>query len=169
MSFNIPQTVVDDRSEKVQGLFRKLDAVTAPRTADGATAIVAGQAVIASTADFDVILPVAAFTFAEFQGVVGLSRVDDEKALITGVKEYTANEALTLVREGRVAVFVDDTVAKDGAVWFVHTAGASALHTFRSDIDTAAASKIPAVYEEAGVAGDLVWIRISDGARTASL
>ena len=162
----IPQTEVTDRVIRIQGRFNPFGPIeTSPRTADGATAIDPGMAVIKSTADTDVILPAAAFTEIAFQGVVGVSSVDKEKALLTGDKSYVANDLLTIVQDGVVEVLVDDTVAKDGVAWFVHTAGTSDVHTFRSDIDTDKASSIPAVYLEDGVAGDIVKIRVSAGAR----
>lgn len=166
-----PQTAVTDRVTKIQGQFNPFDQITTDtRTADGATAIEAGMAVIKSTADTDVILPAAAFTEIAFQGVVGYSPVDTEQTLLTGVRTYVANDVLTIVRDGKVFVLVDDTVAKDGVVWFVHTAGGdSDLHTYRIDIDTDKASAIPAVYETDGVAGDLVLIRVSEGARIATI
>lgn len=161
-----PQTSVVDRVTRIQGRFNPFDQVsTSVRTADGATAIDPGMAVIKSTADTDVILPAAAFTEMAFQGVVGWSPVDNEQALTTGDKSYIANDVLTIVTDGIVEVLVDDTVAKDGVAWFVHTVGTSAVHTFRSDIDTDKASSIPAVYLEDGVAGDIVKIRVSAGAR----
>lgn len=162
-----PQTSVTDRETEIQGQFNPFDQITTDtRTADGATAIDPGMAVIKGTIDTDVILPAAAFTEIEFQGVVGLSLFDKEKALSTGDKSYVANDVLTIVSDGKIFVLVDDTVAKDSACFFVHTAGgASALHTFRSDADTARASSIPAIYLKDGVADDLVEIRVSEGAR----
>jgi hypothetical protein len=162
-----PQTSVVDRRTRIQGRVNAFDQVsTSVRTADGATAIDPGMAVIKSTADNDVILPAAAFTEIQFQGVVAWSPMDKEQALTTGDKSYVANDPLTIVTDGIVEVLVTDTVAKDGVCWFVHTAGgASTIHTFRSDIDTDKAASIPAIYLEDGVSGDIVRIKISDGAR----
>ena len=162
-----PQTSVTDRETEIQGQFNPFDQIsTDTRTADGATPIDPGMAVIKSTADTDVILPAAAFTEISFQGVVGLSLVDKEKGILTGDKSFVANDVLTIVTDGKIFVFVDDTVAKDGVAFFVHTTGgASTLHTFRSDLDTNKASSIPAVYLTDGVSGDLVQIRVSEGAR----
>lgn len=162
-----PQTSVTDRVTRIQGRINPFGQIsTATRTADGATAIDPGMAVIKSTADTDVILPAAAFTEIQFQGVVALSFLDKEQALSTGDKSYVANDVLTIIEDGDVEVLVEDTVAKDGVAWFVHTTGgASSLHTFRSDIDTDKASSIPAIFLEDGVTGDIVKIRVSAGAR----
>lgn len=166
-----PQTSVTDRDTKIQGQFNPFDQITTDtRTADGATAIDPGMAVIKSTADKDVILPAATFTHIQFQGVVGLSLLDKEQSITTGDKSYVANDVLTIVTDGKIHVLVEDTVAKDGPVFFVHTTGgASTLHTFRSDLDTDKADEIPAVFLEDGVTGDLVEIRISEGARIGTV
>lgn len=166
-----PQTSVTDRETEIQGQFNPFDQITTDtRTADGATAIDPGMAVIKSTLDTDVILPAAAFTEIAFQGVVGLSLVDKEQNILTGDKSFVANDVLTIVTDGKIFVLVDDTVAKDTPCYFVHTAGgASAIHTFRSDADTARASTIPAVYLTDGVADDLVQIRVSEGARISTV
>lgn len=161
-----PQTSVTDRVTRILGRMNPFEPIiTSTRTADGATAIDPGMAVIKSTIDTDVILPAAAFTEIQFQGFVGLSLLDPEQAITTGDKSYVANDVLTIIEDGVIEVLVDDTVAKDGVVWFVHTVGTSAVHTCRSDIDTDKASSTPAVYLEDGVAGDIVRIRVSAGAR----
>ena len=166
-----PQTSVTDRVTRIQGRIHPAEPViTSSRTADGATAIDPGMAVIKSTADRDVILPAATFSIIAFQGVAAWSPMDKEKAISTGDKSYVANDELTIIEDGVVEVLVTDTVAKDGLVYFVHTTGGSStLHTFRSDLDTDKADIIPAVFLEDGVTGDIVQIRISQGARTASL
>jgi hypothetical protein len=165
-----PQTSVTDRTTRIQGRYNATEPIiTETRTADGSTAIDPGMAVIKSTADYDVTLPTATFSLVAFQGVVGWSPLDKEKAISTGDKSYVANDELTIVIDGVVEVLVTDTVAKDGAVYFTHTAGDSDVHTFRADLDTNKAQLIPAIYMEDGVSGDIVRIRISQGARTASL
>lgn len=165
-----PQTSVTDRVTRIQGRINVFDSPkTSARTADGSTAIDPGMAVIKSTADYDVVLPAAAFTEIQFQGVVAWSPMQPEQALTTGDKSYSANDDLTIIEDGIVEVLVTDTVAKDGVCWFVHTAGgASTIHTFRSDIDTDKASSIPAIYLEDGVSGDIVKIRVSAGARIST-
>jgi hypothetical protein len=162
-----PQTSVTDRRTRIQGRVNAFDQVsTSVRTADGATAIDPGMAVIKSTADYDVILPAAAFTEIQFQGVVALSLTDKEQALSTGDKSYVANDELSIVTDGIIEVLVTDTVAKDGVAYFVHTTGgASTIHTWRSDADTDKASSAPAIFLEDGVTGDIVKIKVSDGAR----
>lgn len=170
MSFT-PQTSIVDRVTRIQG---RLDDFALPLTdtkiVEGATPIEAGMAVIKGASAEQVILPVATFTFAAFRGIAVWSPVDKEKNLDTGVKVYELEDTLAIAKEGQVEVLVTDTVVEGGSVWFVHTTGgASDLHTFRSDIDTDKAAKIPAVYDEDGTTGDVVKIRVSLGARIGTL
>ena len=161
-----PQTSVEDRDTRMQGRINTFKPVnTAARTADGATAIDPGMAVIKSTADYDVILPAAVFTYAAFQGVVGWSPVDNEQNILTGDKSYAANDPLTIVRDGEVEILLGGTVAYEDDLFFVHTAGASPVHTYRADLDTAAASPVPMIALEAGVAGDIIKAHVSLGAK----
>lgn len=169
MSFT-PQTEITPRVTRIQGRINDFALpLTVTGIIEGATPVDAGMVVIKGTADNEVILPAAAFTIAEFSGVIGWSPVDKEKALFTGVKQYVAGDTASVGEDVEIEVLVTDTVAKWTAVWFVHTVGNSAVHTFRSDIDTDKASQIPAVYLEAGTTGDIVKIRVSLGAKIASL
>lgn len=162
-----PQTSVTDRRTRIQGRVNAFDQVsTSVRTADGATSIDPGMAVIKSTADTDVILPAATFTEIAFQGVVVWSPVDQEQQQSDGDRSYVANDVLAICTDGIIEVLVTDTVAKDGVAYFTHTTGgASTLHTWRSDLDTDKAASTPAIFLEDGVTGDIVKIKVSDGAR----
>ena len=161
-----PQTSVTDRVTRIQGRVNATDQIsTSVRTADGATAIDPGMAVIKGTVDTDVILPAATFTHAAFQGVVVWSAFDKEQDISSGDKSYVANDELAIITDGVVEVLVTDTVAKDGVCFFVHTTGgASTIHTFRSDLDTNKANEIPAKFLEDGVTGDIVKIRVMEAA-----
>jgi len=123
-----------------------------------------GQAVIKGTdARSQGKKPVAAFTFDEFGGVIIKATGLSEKAQADGAIDILNGQGFTVMRKGYMAVKVTETVAVDDDVFFVHTAGgASALHTFRKDLDTDKASKIPAVYKQAGVDGDIVEIKINE-------
>lgn len=107
--------------------------------------------------------PVAVFTFDDFGGIIMSAIGIAEKALGTGVIEIDPDRGFAVLREGFMAVKVTDTVAVGGDVFFVHTGGgASAQWTYRSDLDTDKASKIPARFEQAGVDGDIVEIYVND-------
>jgi hypothetical protein len=107
--------------------------------------------------------PVAAFTFDQFGGVIIGATGLSEKAQLDGSLDIVTGQGFTVNRKGYMAVKVTDTVAVDGDVFFTHTGGgASAVHTFRADNDTDKASKIPAVYKQAGVSGDIVEIKINE-------
>lgn len=162
-----PQVEVTDRATRVQGRVNATKPInTAVRTADGTVGIDPGMAVIKSTADYDVILPAAAFTYANFQGVAALSLTDKEQALLTGDKSYSANDEVTIVRDGEVEILLGGTVAYEDDLFFVHTAaGASAIHTYRADLDTDKASAVPMIALEAGVSGDVIQAQVSLGAK----
>jgi hypothetical protein len=107
--------------------------------------------------------PVAAFTFDEFGGIIIDAVGISEKKLITGEIEIDTDQGFTVLREGFMAVKITATVAVGDDVFFVHTTGgASAQWTYRNDLDTDKASKIPARFEQAGVSGDIVEIYVND-------
>ena len=166
-----PQTSVTDRDTRVQGRISAFKPVnTDSRTADGATAIDPGMAVIKSTADYDVILPAAIFTYAQFQGVVAWSPTDKEISLDAGDKSYEANDDVTIIKDGEVEILLGGTVAMDDDLFFVHTAaGASAIHTYRADLDTNKASQVPMIALEAGVSGDVIKAHVSLGGRISKM
>ncbi len=166
-----PQTEITDRVTRIQGRINPVGAVnTSTRIADGATAINAGMAVIKSTADNAVILPAAAFTYANFQGVVGFSPVDTEATISAGSREYDSGDVLTIAKSAEVEILLGGTVTKDADLFFVHTAGgASLIHTFRADADTARASAVPMIANEGGVAGQVIKAQVSEDARISQL
>ena len=109
------------------------------------------------------ILPAAAFGFGDFSGIaihaIGIS----EKALGTGALNIVTDQGFTTIREGYVAVKLGATVAAGDYVFVVHTTGgATALYGYRKDLDTDKASKIPAIYMQGGVSGDIVEIYVND-------
>jgi hypothetical protein len=107
-------------------------------------------------------LPVADFTNAQFAGIAVFGSASEIPlaSATTGVK-FETNDRVTAAIDGVVYVLVEDTVTAGAPVFAVHTAGASSVWTFRSDADTAAASDIPAVFQESGVSGDIVPIRLT--------
>ena len=163
-----PQTSVEDRKTRLQGRYNAFKPInTSTRIAEGATAIDPGMAVLdGSEAGKEVILPAATFTYANFQGVVGWSSTDKEKALLTGDKSYIAGNELAIVRDGEVEILLGGTVAYEDDLFFVHTAaGASPIHTYRADLDTNKAAPVPVIALEAGVAGDIIRAHVSLGAK----
>jgi len=125
------------------------------------TAIEPGYPLVRGTdANTQVLLPVADFTPNQFAGIAvfGNSKEVPLATATTGIK-YETGERVTVAVKGVVYVEVDDTVTKGSPVFAVHTAGASAVWTYRSDADTAAASDINAIFQESGVAGDILPIR----------
>jgi hypothetical protein len=109
-----------------------------------------------------VLLPVADFTPNQFAGIAvfGSAKEIPLASATTGT-EYATNDRVPVAVEGVVYVLVEDTVTKGEPVFAVHTAGASSVWTFRGDADTAAASDIPAIFQENGVTGDVVPIRFT--------
>lgn len=109
-----------------------------------------------------VLLPVADFTRNQFAGIAvfGSSQEIPLASATTGI-EYATNDRVPVAVDGVVYVLVEDTVTKGEPVFAVHTAGASSVWTFRGDADTANASDIPAIFQENGVTGDVVPIRLT--------
>ena len=166
------QTSVSEfRNAYVQGQMHNPSiADTEQRIVDDSTNIVPGDVVVQGTADDDVKGAVAAFTKATFQGIAIWSGQAKEKALSTGVNTYADNEPIPILKRGIIAVLLGGTVAKGGTGFFVHTAaGASALHTWRADLDTDKASEVPGVYLSDGVSGDIVLFRLSVDAGIGSI
>lgn len=165
------QTSVSEfRDTYIQGAIQNPnEAVTESRIVDDSTNILPGYPVVQGTNDLDVSLPSAAFTQAEFQGIAVYSDTAKEHAISTGVNSYADDEPITILKDGVIAVLVEDTVTKGEIVFAVHTTGgASTLYTYRGDLDTDKAAEIPATFEESGVSGDLVKIRLSSGAGLGS-
>jgi len=119
-----------------------------------------GQSVFKGTNDNQAKKPTGAFTLAAFQGVVIKNQVL-EKAIGTGNLAIEDEESFSVVTKGRIAVLVEDTVAKGDDVFFVHTAGTSSQYTYRTDLDTNKASQIPAKFLESGVTGDILLIDVN--------
>lgn len=106
--------------------------------------------------------PIVAFSFADFSGIIQQAIGLKEKALSTGVIELANGDGFTVLRRGYMAVKITQDVSYDDPVFFVHTGGgASAQWTYRKDLDTDKASKIPALYKQAGSSGDIVEIFVN--------
>ncbi len=162
-------TVSEFRDQYIVGDIQNPDeAVTAVRILDDATNVLPGEVVVTSS-DTEVKGAVAAFTQATFKGVAVHSGLNNEKALTTGVNSYTDDEPITYLRKGVIPVLLGDTVVADGVGFFVHTAGDSALHTWRIDADTANASEVPGVYLQGGDSGDIVLFQLEAAAGIGSI
>ena len=161
--------VKEFRDKYVQGQIHNPSiADTQEALVDDSNPVYPGYAMVQGTDDDDVSIPVAAFTFADFRGLVAWSGQAKEKALYTGDNSYSDDDPLTLLKRGFMAVKLGGTVAKGDTAFFVHTSGGvSAQWTYRNDLDTDKASEIPAVFEDAGVSGDIVLLRVSIDAAIA--
>lgn len=105
--------------------------------------------------------PSSAFTFQEIKGVV-IKEVNKPQTDGTQEINYVDGDAFTTIRKGYMALTLSGSVAKGGKLFYVHTAGgASALGTWRGDLDTNKASATPIIAQEAGVAGDVIEVLIN--------
>ncbi len=106
-------------------------------------------------------LPAAAFTFDDLAGIVTRD-VTKAQTFRTGAVTYAEDDHVGVMRKGYMAVTITQTVVKNDNLFFVHTAGgASAIHTWRKDLDTNRASKAPVVALEAGVSGDIIEVLVN--------
>lgn len=145
------------------------EATTMVKIVDDSTNILAGEVVVKSS-ETEVKGAVAAFTKATFRGIAVLGLFTNEKALTTGVNSYTDNEPITFLRKGVIPVLLGGTVVEGGTGFFVHTAaGASALHTWRADLDTDKASEVPGVYLQGGASGETVLFQLEIAAGIGSV
>lgn len=105
-------------------------------------------------------LPVAAFTFQDIYGIVIRDSVRAQKFRTGGIS-YEEDEHVPVVRKGFMAVTMTQVITKGANLFFVHTAGASPVHTWRADLDTAAASKTPIIAMEDGGIGDIIEVLVN--------
>ena len=164
-------TVKEFRDRYVQGQIQNPSiADTEEGIVDDANPIYGGYTMIQGTNEKDRSLPVAAFTFAAFRGLAVWSGQAKEKNLYTGDNSYSDDDPITLLKRGIIPVLLGETVVKGDTAFFVHTAGgASPIFTYRNDLDTNKASEIPAVFEQGGVSGDIVLLRVSIDAAIAKI
>lgn len=114
--------------------------------------------------------PTAAFTFDDVLGIVYSAVGISEKALSTGAVDIVTNQRFAYARKGYIAVRVTSTagltITKGENAFFVHTTGGDSTQwTFRNDLDTDKASKLPAIFMESktiGAGGDeIVELKIN--------
>jgi hypothetical protein len=106
--------------------------------------------------------PVAAFTFDQFAGIIVNAVGISEKQLSTGEIDIESGQSFTVLRKGKVIVRFTQNFTEGNSVFFVHTAGgASAQWTYRVDLDTDKASKIPAKCLSSGLSGELGEIELN--------
>lgn len=145
-------------------------AQTRNKIVDDSTNILPGDVVVKGTNQDDVKGAVAAFTKATFRGIAIWNAFQNEQALVTGVNSYEDDEPIPVLEEGVIAVLLGGTVTEGGTGFFVHTAGgASALHTWRADLDTDKAAEVPGVYLQDGVSGDIVRFKLNRSAGIGSI
>ena len=106
-------------------------------------------------------LPAAAFVFADIYGIV-LRDTSKAQTFRTGGVSYEEDDHIGVLRKGYMAVTLSQVVLKGDKLFFVHTAGgASAIHTWRKDADTARASKAPVEALTAGGIGDIIEVLVN--------
>lgn len=116
---------------------------------------------LAGTAKKGADLPAAAFLFPAIYGVVIRDSAKAQKFRTGGIV-YEEDDHIPVLRKGYMAVTLTGTVAKGANLFFVHTAGgASALHTWRGDADTARASKTPITAVQGGGSGDIIEVLVN--------
>lgn len=123
-------------------------------------AITVENLLIKGAAKNGALLPVAAFVFADVYGIVVRDTTKAQTFRDGGV-EYAENDSMAVMRKGYMAVTLSQAVLKDDKLFFVHTAGASAVHTWRKDLDTANASAAPVIALEAGAIGDVIEVLVN--------
>ncbi len=129
---------------------------------DATNDILPGQLLLKGSASNGVVLPTAAFTFQEIEGISNYDPVEGVHEISTNVVSFKEKDYFSSHKKGFLAVTLTGTVAKGGKLFFVHTAGgASALHTWRGDLDTDKASATPAIAMEAGISGDTIEIKLN--------
>jgi len=163
-------TVNEFRANFVAGqLSDPAVAQTRQKVAETATAILPGQVVIKGTLEDDVTGVAAAFSQTDFRGITIHSGFANEKALSTGVNSYGDQDPIPILEKGVIAVLLGGDVTEGGIGWFVHTVGTSAVHTWRADIDTDKASQVPGRYLQDGVSGEVILLKLDDGAGLGSI
>lgn len=148
------QTSVDVRSAQWYDgqITRPQDLDDRTALNEDTTAFKIGYAAIAGTdPDTQMKKPAAAFTFDQFVGVVYSAVGISEKALSTGTIDIVTNQRAVYARKGYMAILVTSTagltITKGEDVFFVHTTGGDSTQwTYRNDLDTDKASKIPAIF-----------------------
>jgi hypothetical protein len=156
-------TYTAERLKYIEGQnTRSQDLVTNHAVSEDATNINFGALVIQGAAKNGVVLPTAAFTFQDIAGVVLYGEVSKEHQNDTGSLYYTQEDVMSIIAKGYVAVKITSAITKGQNLYFVHTAGgASPIHTFRLDADTANASKTPMIATDSGVSGDIIEAKIN--------
>jgi len=111
--------------------------------AEASTVIPFGFGVCKGTSDDDLILPVNSGSV--FMGVAAIQNIEKRASYsLDASSRYgcPVDHELAYVLQGVVAVYIDQTVTKGGAVYLRHTANGSVVGTFRADADTANALQI---------------------------
>ena len=166
------QTTVDEFRDKyiVGDIQSPSTAMTAVKIVDEVNGIAPGEVVVKGSSEDEVTAADAVFTKATFRGVAAYSGFAKEKDISTGVNIYEDNDPITILRKGIIPVLLGGTVTEGGTGFYVHTTGgASALHTWRADLDTDKAAEVPGVYLQDGVSGDVVLFQLEIAAGIGSI
>lgn len=158
----MPQTVNKQYQDKyVSGqITRSAGLVTDTLVSEDSGTIKVEDLLIKGTAKKGADLPVAAFVFADIAGIV-VRDTSKAQTFRTGGITYEEDDHIAVMRKGYMAITLTQATSKGDKLFFVHTAGASAIHTWREDLDTAAASKAPVVAQEDGGIGDIIEVLVN--------
>lgn len=158
----MPQTAnAQYQADKVSGQITRSGEFTDTAVSEESGTIKLEDLLIKGTAKKGADLPAAAFVFADIYGIVIRDPVRAQKFRTGGIT-YEEDEHIPVIRRGYMAVTLTQAaVAKGAKLFFVHTAGgASAIHTWRKDLDTNKASAAPVIAQEAGGVGDIIEVLV---------
>ena len=106
---------------------------------------------------------VPAFTQKDIAGIVYKPVTGGRaKNFYDGFLANRLGDMMTIVQEADIAIELGGTVSANDDAFYVNTpGGASAVGTFRNDVDTDKAVQIPGRFQQHGVAGDIVMMRFN--------
>lgn len=157
----MPQTVNKQYQDKfVAGQITRSDAITDTIVSEDSGTLKVEDLVIKGTARKGALLPVAAFLFPVIVGIV-VRDPARAQTFRTGGVTYETDEHVAVLRKGFMTITLTEAVSKGDKMFFVHTVGASPVHTWRSDLDTNKASAAPMIAQEAGGIGDIIEVLVN--------
>lgn len=157
----MPQTVNKQYQDKfVAGQITRSDAITDTIVSEDSGTLKVEDLVIKGTARKGALLPVAAFLFPVIVGIV-VRDPARAQTFRTGGVTYETDEHVAVLGKGFMTITLTEAVSKGDKMFFVHTVGASPVHTWRSDLDTNKASAAPMIAQEAGGIGDIIEVLVN--------
>lgn len=159
----MPQTTnAQYQADKVSGQITRSGEFTDTAVSEESGSIKIEDLLLKGAAKKGADLPAAAFLFADIYGIVVR---DSSKAQVfrTGGIVYEEDDHIPVLRKGYMAVTLSQaSITKGTKLFFVHTAGgASAIHTWRKDLDTNKASAAPVIAQQDGGVGDIIEVLVN--------